>query len=143
MASGIIEVEAGGVKFKLPTDLKYLESDEWVRVEDGVAVVGITDFAQKELKDIVGVELPNTGENVSKGDTIATIESIKATAEVYAPVSGTIVEVNENLIDQPELINEDPYGEGWIVKIKMSNPSELETLLDYKSYLESVKKRKD
>ncbi|MCE4604490.1 MAG: glycine cleavage system protein GcvH [Aeropyrum sp.] len=142
MASDLLEVEVAGIKFKLDKSLKYTESDEWVRVEGGVATVGITDFAQKELKDIVGVELPEVGAAVKAGDTVATVESIKATAEIYSPVSGEIVEVNEKLLDAPETINEDPYGEGWIFKVRISDPSELDKLLDFQSYIESVKKRK-
>ena len=135
----IVEVEAGGLKFKLVKGLLYTESDEWVRVEDGVLVVGITDYAQKKLKDIVGVELPEPGRRVSKGETVAVVESIKATGEVYAPVDGEVVEANERLLDEPELVNTDPYGEGWIFKLRAEG--EPEGLLDWQAYLESVKRR--
>ncbi len=134
-----VEVEAGGVRFKLVKGLMYTESDEWVRVEDGVLIVGITDYAQKKLKDIVGVELPEPGKRVSKGETVAVVESIKATGEVYAPVDGEIVETNERLLDEPELLNTDPYGEGWIFKLKAEGKPE--GLLDWEAYLESVKRR--
>ena len=134
-----VEVEAGGIRFKLVKGLMYTESDEWVRVEDGVLVVGITDYAQKKLKDIVGVELPEPGKRVSKGETVAVVESIKATGEVYAPVDGEIVEANERLLDEPELLNTDPYGEGWIFKLKAEGKPE--GLLDWQAYLESVKRR--
>ncbi|MEB3787184.1 MAG: glycine cleavage system protein GcvH [Desulfurococcales archaeon] len=134
-----VEVEAGGLRFKLVKGLLYTESDEWIRVEDGVLVVGITDYAQKKLKDIVGVELPEPGRRVSKGETVAVVESIKATGEVYAPVDGEVVEVNERLLDEPELVNTDPYGEGWIYKLRAEG--EPEGLLDWQAYLESVKRR--
>ncbi|BAN90092.1 glycine cleavage system protein GcvH [Aeropyrum camini] len=143
MAGDVMEVEVAGVKFVLRKDLRYTESDEWARLEDGIATVGITDFAQKELKDVVGVELPEKGRKVRKGEAVATVESIKATADIYAPLSGEIVDVNEKLLDQPELINDDPYGEGWIFKIKVEDPREFETLLTAEQYVESVRKRKE
>ncbi len=136
-----MEVEAGGIRFKVPEDLKYTESDEWVRLEDGLVIVGITDYAQKKLKDIVGVELPESGKSYGRGEVVAVLESIKATGEVYAPVDGEVVDVNERLLDEPELVNIDPYGEGWIVKLKPSNPSQLEDLLDAQGYVESVRRR--
>ena len=139
----IYEVEIGGVRFKVDDSLRYTSSDEWVRVEGSIARVGITDFAQKELNDVVAVELPERGARVSKGEAAATVESVKATADVYAPLSGEIVEVNERLLEEPELVNKDPYGEGWIFVIKMSDPEELESLLDHKGYVESVKRRKE
>ncbi len=136
-----MDVEVAGIRFSLPEDLLYTESDEWVRVEDGVAVVGITDYAQKKLKDVVGVELPEPGRGVRKGEVLAVLESIKATAEVYSPVDGEVVEVNERLIDEPELINQDPYGEGWIAKVRYSGEEQLKGLLGPQEYLESVRKR--
>lgn len=122
------------------TDRRYTDSDEWVKAEDGVAVVGITDYAQKKLRDIVGVELPETGRRVRKGEAVAAIESIKAAADVYAPVSGEVVEVNERLLDEPELLNRDPYGEGWMFKIRMDDPGELEELLTPEQYAERIKR---
>ncbi len=122
-------------------DRLYTESDEWVKEEDGLAVVGITDYAQKKLRDIVGVELPEPGATVSRGDTVAAIESVKTAADVYAPVSGEVVEVNERLYDEPELLNRDPYGEGWMFKIKLSNPDELKELLSPEQYAEKVRER--
>ena len=136
-----MDVEVAGIRFSLPEDLLYTESDEWVRIEDGVAVVGITDYAQKKLKDVVGVELPEPGRSVRKGEVLAVLESIKATAEVYSPVDGEVVEVNERLVDEPELINQDPYGEGWIAKIRYSSKEQLKNLLSPQQYLESVRKR--
>lgn len=140
---GLVEVEVKGLKFKVDDALKYTDTDEWVRVEGEIARVGVTDYAQKELKDVIGVELPEKGARVGKGESAATIESIKATADVYSPVSGEIVEINERLIEEPELINKDPYGDGWIFAVKIEDPSELEALLDYKAYIESVKRRKE
>ena len=122
------------------TDRLYTETDEWIKVTDDVAVVGITDYAQKKLKDIVGIELPEVGKKVKKGETIGVIESIKATADVYAPISGEVVEVNEKLLDSPELINNDPYGDGWIVKIKIEDKSELDKLLKPQEYANKIEK---
>ena len=135
------KVKAGSIEFLVIKDLLYTETDEWVRVEDGKARVGITDYAQKKLTDIVGVELPEIGEEYSRGDPIATLESMKATADVYAPVSGKILMINEKLYEEPELVNKDPYGEGWLVIIEIKDASELEHLLDDKAYIESVRER--
>ncbi len=119
---------------RVPEELKYSKEHEWVRVEGDIAVVGITDYAQSELGDIVYVELPEVGTRVQKGDTVATVEAVKTAADVYSPVSGEVVEVNSALEEQAELVNKDPYGEGWIVKIKMSNPDELNELLSAEEY---------
>ncbi len=119
---------------RVPEELKYSKDHEWVRVEGDIAVVGITDYAQSELGDIVYVELPEVGTKVQKGDTVATVEAVKTAADVYSPVSGEVVEVNSSLEEHAELINKDPYGEGWIVKIKMSNPDELGELLSAEEY---------
>jgi len=135
------KVTVGNIEFTLVKGIKYTDSDEWAKKEDGIVRVGITDYAQKRLTDIVGVELPEVDTEVSKGDPVATLESMKATADVYAPVSGKIVEVNERLYEEPELVNKDPYGEGWLFAIEISDPSEYEALLDDAGYLESVKKR--
>ena len=120
-------------------DRRYTESDEWVLIEGDTATVGITDYAQRKLRDIVGVELPEPGQQVKRGDTVAAIESVKAAADVYAPLSGEIIEVNERLYDEPELLNKDPYGEGWMFKIKISDPSEAEKLLTPEQYAEKIK----
>ncbi len=123
----------------IPEDLKYTQEHEWVKVEGDIATIGITDYAQGELSDIVYLELPEVGKTLQKGDVITTLEAVKTVADVYTPVSGEIVEVNEKLSEQPGIINEDPYGEGWIVKIKLSNPDELGELLtaeDYKNIVE-------
>lgn len=120
---------------KIPVELKFTDNDEWVRVEGDVAFIGITDYAQDQLSDIVFVEfLFDEGDEGSKGDTCAAVESVKAAADVYLPVSGEVIAVNEELADNPETINSDPYGEAWMFKIKMSDPSELEDLLDAAGY---------
>jgi glycine cleavage system H protein len=120
---------------KIPNDLKYTENDEWVRVEGDTATSGITDYAQDQLSDIVFVEyILDEGDQGNKGDTCATVESVKAAADVYLPVSGEIIAVNEDLSDSPELINSDPYGGAWMYKIKLSDPSEVNNLLDVAAY---------
>ena len=125
---------------KIPNDILYTEDHEWARKEEENKITeGITDFAQSELQDIVFVELPEVGQEVMQGDSIATIEAVKTVTDLYAVVSGTIIEVNNELESKPELINKDPYEDGWIVKIEMSEPAETETLLDpseYKKILE-------
>ncbi len=119
---------------KVPEELRYRETHEWVRVEDGEALVGITDYAQGELGDVVYVELPEVGRAVSAGEAVAVIESVKTASDIYAPVSGEVVAVNEALADHPEKVNEDPYGEGWLFKVRLADPAELEALLDAEAY---------
>jgi len=119
--------------------LKYTDQHEWVAVEGDVATVGITDYAQGQLGDVVFVELPEEGKAFAIGDQAAVVESVKAAAEVYAPISGEIVEVNEALNDKPELVNEDATGEGWFFKIQIDDESELDSLMDAKEYKEFVK----
>jgi glycine cleavage system H protein len=138
---GLIEAQAGNVKFKVDDTLLYTETDEWVKVEGDVARIGVTDYAQKMLRDVVGVELPKPGARVRRGQSVAVIESIKATAEVYTPVTGTVVEVNERLKEEPELVNKDPYGGGWIVAVKIDDPKELEQLLKPQEYIERKQKK--
>jgi glycine cleavage system H protein len=121
-----------------PEDLKYTKEHEWVRVENGNARVGITSYAQDQLGDVVFVELPEVGTELKAGAMFATVESVKAVSDVYAPVSGTIVEVNEALNDSPELVNEDPYNDGWMIVIELSDPSELDNLMDSKAYQKMV-----
>ena len=121
-------------------DRLYTESDEWAKREDSVVTVGITDYAQKKLKDIVGVELPEVGERVNRGEAVAVVESIKAAADVYSPVTGEIVDVNEALLDAPETLNQDPYGEGWMFRVKMDDPGELESLLTPEQYAEKIRR---
>ena len=118
----------------VPNDRRYTKEHEWVQAAGGAATVGITDFAQRELGDIVYVELPEVGRTVAHGDVLGTIESVKAVSELYAPVSGTITEVNALLSDKPETINSDPHGTGWICKVKLSRPAELDELMDAGAY---------
>jgi len=118
-----------------PATLRYSKEHEWVREEgDGKVRIGITYYAQQELGDVVFVELPEAGQEIVKDTPFAVVESVKAVSDIYAPVSGTIVKVNEELASRPELINEDPYGEGWIVIVELSNPEELDTLLTAEEY---------
>jgi glycine cleavage system H protein len=122
-------------EWKTPDDLKYTENDEWIRVDGATAKVGLTDYAQDQLSDIVFVDLAmEAGETVSAGDSFATVESVKAASDVYTPASGEIVATNSALDESPELINSDPYGEGWMIEIELSDPSELDKLLDAAAY---------
>jgi glycine cleavage system H protein len=119
----------------LPNDLRYNKSHEWVRNNsDGTLTLGITDHAQELLGDLVFVELPEVGQTVEAGGECAVVESVKAASDVYSPASGEVIEANEGLADSPELINEDPYGEGWILKLRMADASELDALLDADAY---------
>lgn len=121
-----------------PDDLKYTREHEWIRDNgDGTATVGITDFAQSELGDIVFVEIEADGE-IEKDGAFGTVEAVKTVSELYMPVSGSISEVNSQLEDAPELVNDDPYGDGWMVKIKLSNPDELKDLMDAEAYQEII-----
>ncbi len=125
---------------KIPAELKYTEDHEWVRVEGDTATVGITDFAQGELGDVVFVEIETEGEELDKGETFGTVEAVKTVSDLFMPVGGEVTEVNEALADEPELVNKDPYGKGWMIKIKMSNTSELDDLMsadDYKKMVEA------
>lgn len=117
-----------------PDELKYTEEHEWILVEDELVTVGITDFAQDSLGDIVFVELPEVGTLVVAGKPFGVVESVKAVSDIYAPISGEVVEVNEELPESPETLNTSPYGDGWMVKIKPSDPSQLEDLLDADDY---------
>ncbi len=118
-----------------PSDLKFTTNDEWIKVEGSTGTIGITDHAQEQLSDVVYVEIVvEVGDEVSQGDTAATIESVKAAADVYFPASGTVVAVNEELPDSPETVNSDPYGAAWMVKIELSAASEVDGLLDAKAY---------
>ena len=120
----------------VPQELQYTKSHEWVRVEDEVVTVGITDHAQEELGDVVFVELPEEGDSLGAGDTLGTIESVKAVSDLYAPVGGEVVEVNGALEDTPENVNEDPYGEGWLVKIRTSEEGDLLSAEEYEKVVE-------
>ena len=123
---------------KIPPDLKYAKSHEWVRVSGEVATIGITDHAQHELTDVVFVEVPAVGRKVKAAEAIAVVESVKTASDIYSPVSGEVVESNKALSDKPDLVNSDPYGQGWFYKLKLTNPSELTRLLipdDYKKQI--------
>lgn len=123
----------------IPTELKYATSHEWVSVaKDGIVTVGITEHAQDLLGDMVFVELPDIDDSISTGDDVAVAESVKAASDIYAPVSGTVVEINEALEDAPELVNSDAFGEGWLFKVKLDDASELENLLDAQGYASSI-----
>ncbi|RMF80151.1 MAG: glycine cleavage system protein GcvH [Chloroflexi bacterium] len=121
-------------KWKTPDDLKYTKNDEWLRIEGDTATVGISDYAQDQLNDIVFVELPDVGASLDKGDSFGVVESVKAAADVYMPIGGTITEVNNAVEDQPELLNTDPYGEGWIIKFTIKDASEANDLMDSAAY---------
>ncbi|MGQ9502024.1 MAG: glycine cleavage system protein GcvH [Anaerolineae bacterium] len=123
---------------KLDANARYTDSHEWVRKEGDVLVCGITDHAQEELSDVVYVELPEVEDSLSKGDRFGVIESVKAASDLYMPVSGEILAVNQELLNAPELVNKDPYGKGWMIKIKPSNPSEWDDLLSPEEYEKSV-----
>jgi glycine cleavage system H protein len=122
-----------------PSDYLYTREHEWIRVDDDICVLGITDFAQQELGEVVYVELPEVGQVFDAGDEIGTIESVKAVAEVYTPLAGEVVEVNDAVVDDPELLNEDPQAEGWLIKIRFSSAADLKTLMKADEYEEFVK----
>lgn len=119
---------------EIPSDLKYIDSHEWIRIEGEKAIIGITDYAQTKLTDIVYVEFGDAGREVAKGDELGTIESVKTVSEIYSPLSGTVEEYNNELEESPQLMNEDPYGKGWFAVIKLSDLSEMDQLLDSGAY---------
>ncbi|HUI31549.1 MAG TPA: glycine cleavage system protein GcvH [Candidatus Acidoferrales bacterium] len=125
---------------EFPANLKYTKDHEWIRVEDGTGTVGITDYAQGELGDVVFVELPAVGTKLQQGKQFGTIEAVKTVSDIFAPVSGEIIEINSALKDSPEIVNKEPYKGGWMVKIKIENKSELDNLLDAAKYQEMVGK---
>ena len=122
----------------LPTDLQYTEDHEWIRLEGDVGTIGITDYAQGELTDIVFVELPEVGDTFGQGDSFGTIEAIKAVSDLFCPLDGTIVEINEELSEHPEWVNDDAYGEGWMIKIQLTDPSQTADLLSPDAYEEII-----
>ncbi|MGV8827358.1 MAG: glycine cleavage system protein GcvH [Breznakibacter sp.] len=122
----------------IPENLKYTKDHEWVTVSGNIATVGVTDFAQGELGDIVFVEIETESEDLEKEEVFGTIEAVKTVSDLFMPVSGKIIEVNPELESTPELVNKEPYGEGWMIKIEISNPAELEELLDAKQYAELI-----
>ena len=117
----------------IPSDLKYSKSHEWVKIENNIATIGITDFAQGELGDVVFIEI-NKDADAQMDDPIGTIEAVKTVADIYAPLSGKVIEVNEKLADSPELVNKDPYGEGWLLKLEIKDAAEVKSLLDDNDY---------
>ncbi len=117
-----------------PENLRYSKDHEWVRVEGDIAVIGITDFAQGQLGDIAFVDVPTVGETLDQDEIFGSIEAVKAVSDAFMPVSGEVVEFNDELENEPQRVNEDPYGEGWMVKVKMSNPAEVEGLMDAQAY---------
>ena len=122
----------------IPAELKYSKDHEWIRLEGETAYVGITDFAQHELGDIVFVDIDTVDETLEADETFGTIEAVKTSSELLMPVAGTVIEFNEALADAPEAVNNDPYGEGWIIKVQVSNPNDLEGLLDAEAYKELI-----
>lgn len=128
---------------EFPGDVKYTKEHEWAKREGDTVLIGITDYAQEELGDIVFVELPEVGEEVSKDESFGSVESVKTVSDLYAPVTGKIVEVNADLAEGPETINSDPYGDGWLIKVKMSDPRELDELMDSAAYQEYVAEEED
>lgn len=125
-------------KMNTPSNLKYTKDHEWIRLDGDVAYVGITDFAQSELGDIVFVDVTTEGENLSAGDVFGTVEAVKTVSDVFIPASGEVLEFNQTLNDAPETVNKDPYGEGWMIKVKLSDPSELDSLMSAEQYAEMI-----
>lgn len=123
---------------KIPDSLKYTKDHEWISVENDVALIGITDFAQHELGDIVFVEVETVGETLDKEEVFGTIEAVKTVSDLFMPISGEVLEFNEKLADEPELVNKDPYGEGWIVKVKLADAGQLDELLSAAQYKEAI-----
>ena len=123
---------------KIPAELKYTQDHEWVRVEGDVAFVGVTDFAQGELGDVVFVEIETEGEELDKGELFGTVEAVKTVSDLFMPVCGEVTEVNEALADEPELVNKDPYGAGWMIKIKLSDSSDLNNMLSAEEYQKMI-----
>ena len=124
----------------IPEELKYTEEHEWVRIEDNIAIVGITDFAQGELGDIVYLEIDTLDSQIDSNEVFGTVEAVKTVSDLFMPIAGKVIEVNSSLEDKPELVNEDPYGEGWIIKIDISEQSQIDSLLspsDYKNLIDS------
>ena len=130
------------MEYEFLNELKYLQTHEWIRIEDNIATIGITDYAQHQLGDIVYIELPEIGTTLQKGGNVAEIESVKAVGELMMPLSGKIIEVNTGLADNPESVNSSPYGTGWMVKIEINNKSEINELLTVEAYKEIVETEK-
>lgn len=122
----------------IPNNLKFTEDHEWIRLEDDLAVIGITEFAQGELGDVVFIEIETLGETLGKGETFGTVEAVKTVSDLFMPVGGEVIEFNDSLADEPELVNKDPYGKGWMIKIKISDMAELDQLLSPEAYKKMV-----
>jgi glycine cleavage system H protein len=137
------EVVCRGNAMEIPPGLKYSKEHEWVSTEDSIATIGITDHAQDQLGEIVYIELPAVGDKISKDDPFGVVESVKAVSDVYAPVSGTVIEVNEDLPESPEVVNEDPYGDGWLIKVRLTDPSDLDDLMDGEEYAEMIARERE
>lgn len=127
----------------IPSDLKYTKTHEWVRVSGDIATIGITDYAQSELGDIVFLELPEVGRILAQDEVFGTVESVKAVSDLYSPVSGEVIEVNHAIIDATETVNEDPYGGGWMIRVRMSNPAEVEELLSDRDYEREIEEESE
>ena len=125
-----------------PKNLKYSQTHEWVKIDKDVVTVGITDFAAKRLTDLAYLELPSIGEKVAKGSSFGVVETVKAVSDLYSPISGKITKVNENLSKEPDIVTEDPYGEGWMIMVEIEDLSELDALMDWEEYEQLVKKEK-
>jgi len=131
-------------EYEVPEGYLYTRDHEWIKAEGNVITIGVTDYGQKKLREVVYVELPTVGQRVEEGEAIATLESVKASAEVYTPASGKVIEVNSKLVDSPELVNDDPYGDGWIAKIELEEERKFEDLMEpdeYRKYLEDLEER--
>lgn len=126
-------------ELNIPENAKYTKDHEWARVEGDIVAIGINDYAQDQLGEVVFVELPEIGDSFEKGDEFGTVESVKAVSEIYMPVSGEVIELNESLEDSPELVNTDPYEDGWIIKVKPADVSEMDKLMDRTAYLAMLK----
>src|SRR5690606_7723150 len=126
------------IRMNFPAELKYTKDHEWVRVEGGEAVIGITDFAQRELGDIVFVDINTVGEEVPANEVFGTVEAVKTVSDLFMPVTATVLEVNDAIDASPELVNTDPYGEGWIIRVKLNNPADVDALLSADGYKEEI-----
>jgi glycine cleavage system H protein len=133
----------GGTMANVPEDLQYSKDHEWVRVAGDIATIGITDYAQDSLGDVVYVEVPKPGDEFAANESFGSVESVKAVSEVFTPVSGSVTEINESLADEPETVNSDPYGVGWMIRVKMSNPGEVDSLLTAAEYEDFTKAEKE
>ena len=126
-------------ELNLPEDVRYTEDHEWAKLDGDIATIGISDYAQDQLGDIVFVEMPETGRSYDKGEEFGTVESVKAVSELYMPLAGEVVEINPELEDAPEQVNSDPYGGGWMLKVKVADTADFDALMDKEAYLESLK----